>query len=138
MSLKKKLSILVGITITGFVILGIMYGISNSLQKDARMIDHYVNQIDIQMLQARRSEKDFLLRSKESYIEKHHKIVSKLKSNIRSLETLIQKEQLPLIERMNRRTTEYNKSFNDLAKLKIKVGSQREAGAPWTLTKCGS
>jgi methyl-accepting chemotaxis protein len=93
LSFRKKTALSLGLV---FVVMASALGLSifgaNKIAKD---YDHAIHvememrdtlrQVNSEMLMARRHEKDFLLRGKKKYLERHEKTVAALKSKISSL-----------------------------------------------------
>lgn len=95
LTLKQKLSGLTTFVILGFSILGLTYFQSTQALNQAKMdyerVIHYgeiADRVSILMLQARRREKDFILRSDEKYIGKHEKEIIAIEESLKKLEAL--------------------------------------------------
>jgi len=95
-TLKNKLIGLIVLIILGFLVIFMAYVKSVNVRDHAKAefenvleFGENIDKISIQMLQARRSEKDFILRSKEKYIEKHSKVITQLLETIHDTENYL-------------------------------------------------
>jgi len=143
LSIKQKLLSLAGLMIVSFITVGAIYGYSISIQDDANMendriitIEQNVKNIHIGLLEARRNEKDFLLRSDLKYAGKHqktmesnHKLVDTLKDQISN------KERARHIDELGKLFVEYESGFTKLVKIKQTVGLDEKQGLLGNLRK---
>ena len=85
LTLKSKLIGLIIFVVIGFLVIALAFLQSVNVREDASAEYEKVStwgtkvgEMSIQMLQARRNEKDFLLRSDEKYIGRHGKVIQQI------------------------------------------------------------
>jgi methyl-accepting chemotaxis protein len=121
-----------------FLIAGI-YLIGNSTQQrfreeatEARALHGLMSNLLTTMLQSRRAEKDFLLRSDESYAKHHGELATAINGNLESLQKqaraagLSDLEQKAGVIRAGFET--YTKSFNGMVAARTRLGLDENAG----------
>ncbi|MDI1344740.1 MAG: methyl-accepting chemotaxis protein [Pseudolabrys sp.] len=93
--------------------------------------------IGLKLLQARRAEKDFLLRNKEDYVKHHAEIVKSIANDLDRLKQLAvddgHSELGPKIASIHNGYDEYIKNFAALVESKRKLGLDENAGLEGTL-----
>ncbi len=84
-TLKNKLIGLIVLIAIGFIVIALTYIQSINVREHAKLefegvlnFESNINSISIKMLQARRHEKDFILRSNEKYVDRHNKVITEL------------------------------------------------------------
>jgi len=85
---------------------------------EAILEEVHAQQLDILMLNARRTEKDYLIRGATSYVEKLDKIIEELIA-----ETKSSKLNKDVIDKIITNTMSYKKSFDSLAAMDVKIDS---------------
>ncbi len=116
------------IVFIGFIALGLVYIIGTNIQETAKKIDENLDHIKIYVLEARRNEKDFLLRDDEKYANNHKKYILKIKTILKSLKLIISKDQYNLIKTLEKTIQEYENAFNQVVKEKIELGLNEKKG----------
>ena len=143
MSIKAKLYGLAILTATGFITVGAIYAYSVNLTNDAALensrvtnIQLVTEQIESGMLQARRNEKDFLLRKDLKYVEKHNKTMAASYNAISRLDTLVTSaDGKQLVGALSARLKAYQSGFKSLAAEQQSVGLNEKAGLLGSLRK---
>ncbi|MFC1856125.1 hypothetical protein ACFL2A_06255, partial [Thermodesulfobacteriota bacterium] len=137
LTIKQKMLLLVGLMLFGFIIVGIVYGYGISVQKTAKLEDNRVNalikestNIDVGILEARKHEKDFLLRKDLKYLDKHKATIKDLYLTINNLNKLLNNpKHIKIMENILSATKNYEESFNAMAKYNIELGLDETSGA---------
>ena len=122
LSLKQQLISVIVLVIVGFSVIAFEYIESTDMRENARKefesvlkFGESIDKISIQMLQARRAEKDFLIRSDEKYVAKHDKVMTNMFDTVKSTEANLvddaQKENLILL---NNQMHAYQVGFKEL------------------------
>jgi methyl-accepting chemotaxis protein len=143
LTIKQKLMFLAGIMIVSFLVIGAIYHYGVSVQHEAdnekdriTNVDYLVEEINSGLLQARRYEKDFLLRNELQYSERHRKTMEENLSLLSNLQGLVKDPQISHnIERLNEFFSEYQQGFDNLVEIKLKVGLNEEMGLLGNLRK---
>lgn len=136
MTLKNKLIGLIAFVVVGFSVIALVYVESINIREQAESefkrvlsLGEHIDKISIQMLQARRSEKDFILRSNEKYIGKHQKIVDEIFATTKSLDnyysTVEEHKQLSIL---NDQVKAYQNGFMGLVNNMKASGLTHKAG----------
>ena len=134
----QKMYLLLAFMVVSLFVIGLVYGFGLEVQKTAKLEDQRISKsheaIDdaqIALLQARRSEKDFLLRNDAKYLDSNAKAVQAFYEKINALENLIPQENAEehqLLKTLQETATAYETSFNGVAELKKKLGLDEESG----------
>ncbi len=143
LNIKQKLLSVAALIITSFVIIGVIYSYSVGIQKEADLensrivnVESTIEQINIGLLQARRNEKDFLLRNDLKYAGKHANTMENNLSKVNKLRSLItDSEKQELVDELQRLFMEYQASFKTMVTIKEKVGLDEKAGLLGNLRK---
>jgi len=136
LTIKQKLYGLGGIVVAAFLIFAGVYLYSNSIRNQAESESAHVSGIDnalaearIGVLEARRNEKDFLLRKDPKYIEKHGKTLAGVYGNLQTMQRLIvSREGREAVEHLNKAVGEYEKGFQLMATIQTEVGLNEKSG----------
>ncbi|TIH13593.1 methyl-accepting chemotaxis protein [Marinifilum sp. JC120] len=132
MTIKMKLWSIGALAIAGFLaVFAINYFGAQQVQKDLIMEEHAL-QLEIEMLQARRSEKDFILRKKTEYIDT---LKAKIGTMQVHLEELAHGPFKELAEQGKSLTSGYEKQFMVVANSYIKLGLTKDSGLLGELRK---
>lgn len=132
----NKLAIVLGITLTGFLLLTLAYYVvvaaEDTAWKKAEQTNEFIrfaNQANASMLQARRREKDFLLRNDTKYIDQHARTVAEIKQDIATMTKLARSdEQRRISAEVQKNLQVYDTTFNDMANSKIQLGLDENSG----------
>ena len=124
------------ITLVGFMISGWFYNDSNEklghyrqLQALATEKTQIAESIKYGFLNARRNEKDFLVRNSEKYLEKHKKTSATVYQNLSSLENILtDQKSLDLVHNVRNGYQVYQKHFSNIAILTIEIGLNEKEG----------
>ena len=125
---------IVGIAIMVMVAILTFTSIEHQNQKQQLMdravaANDLVSAVDVGMLQARRHEKDFFLRSEEKYIAQQQAAVTKVDQAIDSLTaTLDQPEELALAKTLKDDVGRYGRQFSEVAALRESLGLNENLG----------
>lgn len=136
LSIKRKLLLLSVFVTLGFVGIGSIYGYAIKLEKNAANADKRINSIRLTVeeistgiLQARRNEKDFLLRNDTKYLTKHKKTMEGNYALISRLEHFADdNEDIRAAKQIKQDFIDYEKSFTRMSELKIELGLDENSG----------
>src|SRR5947209_5731245 len=102
--LSHKIGAIGAVGVVGLIMVGTIYFVGNTTQngyrkaaEDVGAIDRASDQSAILLLDARRAEKDFLLRHDEKYVKRHGEVVSKTVANYDDLAKRVAAANLPAI-----------------------------------------
>lgn len=84
--------------------------------------------VEVAMLQARRNEKDFLLRRQERYLELHAKVVDDVRTTLGTLTQHVDGEARTLIGRVEAGVTAYGAQFAALGQTAKTLGLDENSG----------
>lgn len=143
LSIKSKVAILAVISVIGFIIIAIVFFSSNAERKakmqqkeTAREAYELINDIKYNLLNARRREKDFLIRKDEKYIEKHQEVSNLVKEDLNTAKPYFQKEGQPAALSTIRITfNAYKDQFGVVARTWQRVGLDEKSGLHGKLRK---
>jgi methyl-accepting chemotaxis protein len=103
----------------------------------ATQLEHFVDKADIGLLEARRAEKDFFLRSDETYASRHASQISAVKEQLTKAEKQISvadaSELLADVAKINEGLAKYVQHFNTAVELQRKLGFDEKSGLQGTL-----
>jgi methyl-accepting chemotaxis protein len=139
MLLKTRIFLLAPIAIAGMIIVGLIFYAGSRIEQThrtnldhARQMSELDSRIEILFLEARRAEKDFIVRSDAQYIDRHHGYTAETETAIKELRALAETyfpgqldEQIPLLEGGFAR---YRAGFEDLAATKLALGLDENSG----------
>ncbi|MFD2207390.1 methyl-accepting chemotaxis protein [Kiloniella antarctica] len=142
MAIMKRLSIrlqilsICGITLLGFLAVGSVYLIGNSIQKTEQDNQNYTlklfeleEELRFELLNARRREKDFLIRLDEKYVGQHAEVVSTQKTLVRSLQEIVTTEDARKnIDGLANLITNYEAQFAQVVQDRLKIGLDENSG----------
>ncbi|MFW2587682.1 methyl-accepting chemotaxis protein [Sagittula sp. SSi028] len=101
-------------------------------RRHAEQMSHLLDKVDIQYLQARRAEKDFLLRRDEKYVQRHSETMGKLSAALDAAEsqltTLDMPDALANLGELRTLTDNYAQAFSDVTASVRSVGLSEEDG----------
>lgn len=139
MNLKTRIFILAPIAIIGMLLVGATFFIGEEIvnKHRAELVQYQVtsdvqSNIEYLFLQARRSEKDFLLRNDEKYVARHNEISEQISAEIEKLASLIQTNFPDAVEENINAVASgfntYTTSFADLVDRKRRLGLDETTG----------
>jgi len=139
--LKNKLVGLIVLVIVGFVVIAFAYVQSISVREQAKLdfekvvtFGEHIDKIAIQMLQARRNEKDFLLRSTEKYLGKHAKTTAGMLETVKNTQNyIVNEDHTKQLETLTGQMKAYQKGFLSLADNMKESGLTPKTGLRGTL-----
>ena len=119
-----------------FAFVAISQFVSDQSRRDAETASmaatsdrHLINDVGMEFLNARRREKDFLLRKEDTYVELHGQTVNKVISGLATLKTRPEmarhNEQIVQIEGL---FTKYATAFADIVALQRQIGLDEKSG----------
>jgi len=92
-------------------------------------INFSVNEIAKGVLQARRREKDFLLRSDSKYVSQHGEILRAIQQELARLISLSEDpSQLALTQKVSEKLTIYTNEFKEVVRLQQRIGLDHNSG----------
>ena len=136
LKIVHKLALVLGILLIGFLFLTFSYYVvvkeEEAAWKKAEQTNEFVrfaSRVESGMLQARRREKDFLLRNAAKYIDQHASVVTDTQKDVATLHELAPSdEQRQLIAEIQKNLQTYDETFKDLAKAKHTLGLDEKSG----------
>lgn len=143
LTIKQKLFGLAGVIPVTLVVFAIVATYATSLRVKAAAeaeriveIQTAVSAAKLDLLQARRNEKDFLLRMDTKYIDRHAKTMTDLYITLKKLQEHIKSDEgFDAVSKLNRLSREYEKSIQLMVKVQSKVGLNEKAGLLGSLRK---
>lgn len=126
MTIRQKLYFLGVIAILGIVTL---LGTSSHFANQSNELNHavkLVGDLEIRLLNLRRNEKDFLLRSNVKYLDKFDSNVDKFLSTEKELSQILNRYELPSSQRFKQDLLAYQKGFQALVSASQKFGLDKE------------
>jgi methyl-accepting chemotaxis protein len=143
-TLRTQFLVLCLVMISGFLFMSavISWGKSNldmhlETAFEANDLSKNVMKMEIQFLNIRRAEKDFLLRKDEKYIQRHKEAVEKLTQLTKDLSVF--EEKFPAIvdekEKFLTAFDDYVQAFNTVHETQVKIGLDEKSGLVGTLRK---
>jgi methyl-accepting chemotaxis protein len=142
--LSHKIMSIGAVGVIGLAMVGGIYLIGNAAQErfrtaaaESRAINQQMDRIQVELLETRRAEKDFLLRKEDKYVKRHGELTkqvsddfAELQRQTRSGSDLDQKGQA-----IRAGFETYVKHFAAMAKARIKLGLDENSGLEGTLRK---
>ena len=143
---RFKVSIQIGVIamlgIAGLLAVGGAYLVSDMrLSALQSRFDHQrgiydkLEHIDVDLLQARRLEKDFLLRKQESYVTRHATLTNEIVAKVRGLEAGVDPAQRGQIQTIASGIASYGAAFAKLAAVQTALGLDPSKGLEGALRK---
>ncbi|MGR5236914.1 methyl-accepting chemotaxis protein [Vibrio alfacsensis] len=128
MTIRQKLYSLGAIAILGIVTL---LGLSAHFAKQTNELNHaikLVSDLEIRLLNLRRNEKDFLLRSDLKYLDRFETNVELFLRTETALADILTRYELPSSQQFKQDLLSYRTGFNDLATAYERYGLDNESG----------
>lgn len=128
MSIRQKLYFLGVIAILGIVAL---LGTSSHFANKSNELNHaikLVGDLEIRLLNLRRNEKDFLLRSNDKYLNKFDANVDKFLNTEKELASILTSNELPSSQRFKQDLLAYQKGFQNLVSAYQRYGLDAKSG----------
>lgn len=141
LSLKKKMFGLAAFVLISFVALGASYFQSTKISANAQYkfeevtrFGKLLDKTTILVLQARRREKDFILRNDEKYVDKHQKEISSIEATLERLTQLSPSEESRQhIQLLKGKVKAYQDGFIELVENKKQSGLDSNSGLQGSL-----
>ncbi len=141
LSLRYQIGLIGAIGVLGLVAFAAAYFGSNSIQARHQMSADQaaamrlgLDEVEIGLLQARRTEKDFLLRREERYLARHAEIVGTTQNGLNALSArTVDPELKSLIEKASAGVAHYARQFATVGATQKQLGLNEEAGLQGTL-----
>ena len=128
MTIRQKLYFLGVIAILGIVAL---LGTSSHFANKSNELNHaikLVGDLEIRLLNLRRNEKDFLLRSNDKYLNKFDANVDKFLNIEKELASILTSNELPSSQRFKQDLLAYQKGFQNLVSAYQRYGLDAKSG----------
>lgn len=143
LTIKQKLFGLAGIIPVTLVVFAIVAIYATSLRIKAAAeaertveIQAAMSAARLDLLQARRNEKDFLLRMDTKYIDRHAKTMADLYIKLKKLQEHVKSDEgFDAVSKISRLSREYEKSIQLMVKVQSKVGLNEKTGLLGSLRK---
>ncbi len=136
MKVILQISLIAVLALIGFAVVGVIYitssntqaGFQKTLLTETRGVS-YVDAIKIGFLSERRHEKDFLLRHKMKYAERHAAVAERIMPYFDKLKAIhMEPDEQKLIDEMQAGFTAYVKQFQEVVGMWREIGLTREEG----------
>ncbi|GAA0823357.1 methyl-accepting chemotaxis protein [Colwellia asteriadis] len=129
LSIQRKLLILLAAVILALLLLLATTSFFNHQLKQMEQLKSHIQQLSIFSLQLRRSEKDFILRKNEKYIEKFNKNYQSLTLTLDNIDELNRSVSVNIeIHKLREVFASYNEKFLMLTQLMIEQGLDKNSG----------
>lgn len=136
LTIRTKLTGLAILSIVIFFIVSSIYWYTQSVTSDANLEKAHIQKVEIAvglvmngLLQARRAEKDFMLRKTNKYLKRHHEIMVDNERLVKNLNRLIQSDQgKDLVSQLSENFRKYETSFERMSEKNIEVGLDEKSG----------
>ncbi len=124
------------IALIGFIVIGVGYKISEDkvfeMQQELSLDIAALNtteKVHYEFLNARRREKDFLLRHEEKYVEEHQGVVQDIQVNLEALmKSPVVVTELDLLKQISTMVQEYNGTFQQVVAIWRELGFSEKDG----------
>ena len=124
------------IALIGFIVIGVGYKISEDkvfeMQQELSLDIAALNtteKVHYEFLNARRREKDFLLRHEEKYVEEHQGVVQDIQVNLEALmKSPVVVTELDLLNQISTMVQEYNGTFQQVVAIWRELGFSEKDG----------
>ncbi len=124
------------IALIGFIVIGVGYKISEvkvfEMQQELSLDITALNtteKVHYEFLNARRREKDFLLRHEEKYVEEHQGVVQAIQVNLEALmKSPVVVTELDLLKQISTMVQEYNGTFQQVVAIWRELGFSEKDG----------
>jgi signal transduction histidine kinase len=101
------------------------YGVEGNMRKYAHELENYKDEIgQVNVLQLRRHEKDYIIRQEEPYVERHTALVEKIKDDLSVNNSVSAGKKMAIIASINN----YSKEFNTLVDYEKRLGLKSGKG----------
>ena len=143
LTIKQKLYGLGGVVVLAFAVFASVYAYAAGLRAEAageaeRNIGIQIAEAGakIAILEARRNEKDFLLRKEEKYVDEHAETMAGLYYLLKDMEEQIRSDEgLDAVRKLNDLSHEYENGFLMMVSAQTKVGLNEKQGLLGSLRK---
>ncbi len=129
-----------GLGVVGLVLVGLLYyGGTVEVAASNRALERtnaglaLLDQVKIDLLEARRSEKDYLLRRNEEFAKKQAEALARFRRDSKALGALVDARDRALIEKVGAAMAEYETQFGVVVADTAKVGIDENSGLQGTL-----
>jgi methyl-accepting chemotaxis protein len=144
--LIHKVGAIAALGVLGLLVVGVIFLVGNASQNlfrqtadDARTIELLSNEASLAFLQARRAEKDFLLRSDDSYVKRHGEVVGMAAAKLDALAKSLAAANLPEIGKQLAAVKQgfdtYVKNFAGMVDARRRQGLDENSGLQGALRK---
>lgn len=140
LGLSQQIAFVGMLGVIGLIVVGGIYGLGNARQMTAQQrVDRANESIDaldaikIDLLEARRSEKDFLLRRKDEYADKQNAAVVTANKDLKILRGLVDPQSQAAVDRAVAQVGRYADQFSAVSKIAHTVGLDENSGLQGTL-----
>jgi methyl-accepting chemotaxis protein len=136
MKIRHKLYGVIVIMIMGFAGTGVANKFAQNaeeqaLRKEKEIIQYgqLIDRVKLSVLQARRNEKNFLLRSQDKYLGKHQANLTDVYQHLNRLKQMNSSvEQQALVDEIESLTRTYEEEFKKMAQAKVALGLDEKSG----------
>lgn len=136
MSIAARLRVLGAVVATSLVLIGVLYAVAIYLEgkieeTSSELTDFQlqVSQVQSGMLQARRNEKDFIMRYDEKYLSQHSETLQGVNSLIDSAAQIAPSDEaLALLTSVRNNMQEYQDTFQAMGQTRIEIGLDENSG----------
>lgn len=138
--ITRQIALVALLGVIGLAIVGIVNSVGSGQQTAAqRRLERATQSLDtlyavkIDLLEARRSEKDFLLRRQDEYVQKHATAVAAAVRDLAALRDLVGSQEQTTIDRVAAQVQRYDSQFAAVSKIAHAIGLDENSGLQGTL-----
>jgi methyl-accepting chemotaxis protein len=141
LGITRQIALIGVLGVFGLITVGVVYAIGSMQQAAAQLQIEAANtrlatlsDVKINLLEARRAEKDFLLRRKDDYVQKQDAAVSAASGDLKTLRSLaIDAETVAIIDRLVPLISNYAAQFAIVVQASHKIGLDETSGLQGSL-----
>jgi methyl-accepting chemotaxis protein len=136
LKVRYKLLGILGVIILGFFLIALVYKVERDTETEMQRLEQQADQtntllyqIQVEVLQARHHEKDFLLRGQDNSLDQHRQTLAAFQTDIQRLQALTESdEQRRLVEQVEAHMRTYEERFRSLVEAMVALGLSENSG----------
>lgn len=136
LKVRSKLLLVLGVLLVGFTITGLVYYQANQIDKQATALEQKTNEfgyltlkVSELILQGRRAEKDFLLRSDLKYVKSHDDTMEQVFATIDRMEQIAATdEERQILPKVRELSAAYQSTLKQMIDTKVVLGLDEKVG----------
>ena len=129
-SIRQRLLLLNLIVIVGIGGMLVLSGYKQSKMESFHSVERLLQKIESLVLQERRNEKDFIMRNKMKYAEKHKKTLAELQKTLQTLQVRMTQNGIPAerVRLLQNVIDRYSQDFGKVVAMHQKIGLDHKSG----------